>query len=164
MKCLVCGKDYEAAECPLCRFPNVQIMGDREQVITSLKPTIDAYRTRFLQTVQVQILVYRWKEEKGKVVQDRVDTVTIGSGDVLMQEETWIPEKFARIADEKEIAVTVRITVGEEGRELTVAVPNLHKPELQQLGASIDADLHLRLLLRNDTDTPTSSAPVPLFA
>lgn len=164
MKCLVCGKEYEAAECPTCRFPNVQIMGDREQVMVNLKPTIDAYRTRFLQSVKVQILAYRWKDQNGTVVQDRVDTLTLGRGDVLLQEETWIPEKFARIAEKEEIPVTLRITAGEETRELVVAVPNLQKPELQQLGASIDNMCNLRLLLRNDTDAPTSSAPVPLFA
>lgn len=163
MKCLVCGKNYEAAECPRCRFPDVQIIGDREQTIASLKPTIDAWRTNFLQAVQVKVQLYRWKDKDGMVVLDRVDTAMLGDGNTLRQGAAWLPERIARIAEAEEISVTTHITIGADTREFAVTVPNLHRPELQQLGASVDEEFNLRLMLRNASDAPTCSEPVPLF-
>lgn len=163
MKCLVCGKIHEAAECPRCSFPDIQIMGDQDKAMESLRPAIIAYRTNFLKTVRLELMTYRWKDQDGQVVLDREERMLLGSGDGL-QQETWLPEKFARIADQEKIPVTVRITAGEESRDAVISLPNLHEPQLQQLGAVIDGDCCLRLLLRNDTQEPVSSAPVSLFA
>lgn len=164
MKCLVCEKVYEAAECPRCRFPNIQIMGDPKTALASLKPTIDAYRKNFLSSVKVELVAYRWKDQNGQVVLDREDRMLLGTADKLQQGDTWLKEKFARIADQKNITVTICITISGEKREVRIPVPNLHKAELQQLGARVDEECNLVLLLRNDTETPTKSKPVPLFA
>lgn len=163
MKCLVCGKNYEAAECPRCRFPDIQLMGDRDEALAQLMPTIRAYRANFLKGVTVELVAYRWKDLDGRVALDREDRITLGTADALQQGETWLEEKFARIPDQKEITVKVCITAGGEKRDVSIAVPNLHKPELQQLGVSVDGDCNLRLLLRNETEAPTTSAGVPLF-
>lgn len=163
MKCLVCGKDHEAAECPRCRFPDIQLMGDREKAMEQLMPTILAYRTNYLKSVRIFLPAYRWKELGGQLVADRTDWLELASGDTLMQEAQWLPEKFARIPDLPSVSVAVRI-VSEEGQsEKTVCVPNLAEPQLQQLGAVIDSDCALHLLLRNDNHTFVSSGPVSLF-
>lgn len=164
MKCLVCGKIYEAAECPRCYFPDVQIMGNRQEELEKLKPTINAYRQQFLNTVKVELMAYRWKDQDGQLVLDRMDRMLLGTADTLQQGEHWLEEHFARIADQKEISVTVCITAGEEKREMQVVLPNLLKPELQQIGAYVDDDCNFFLLLRNETEAPTKSNPVPLFA
>lgn len=164
MKCLVCGKTYEAAECPRCGFPDVQIPGDQAQVLESLKPTIDEYRENFLKRVQLRLVTYRWTDGGGVVALDREELIPVGSGEELLQGIKWLPEKFARIADQSQITVTLRAAAGEEIRELRVLVPNLQRPELQQLGVSMDQDGNVWVMLRNDTDEPVGSAPVPLFA
>ena len=164
MKCLVCGKTYEAAECPRCGFPDVHIPGDQTQVLERMKPTIDEYKINFLKGVQLQLVTYRWKDRGGVVALDREELIPVGSGQELMQGIKWLPGKFARIADQAQITVTLRATTGEETRELRIPVPNLQKPELQQLGISMDQDGNLWVMLCNDTDEPAGSAPVPLFA
>ncbi len=164
MKCLVCGKVYEAAECPRCHFPDVQIMGNRQEELEKLKPTIDAYRQQFLSTVKVELMAYRWKDQDGQLVLDRTDRMLLGTANTLRQGEHWLTEQFARIADQKEISVTVCITAAEEKREVQVSLPNLLKQELQQIGAYVDGSWNLFLLLRNGTEAPTKSNPVPLFA
>lgn len=165
MKCLVCGKNYEAAECPRCRFPDIQIPEvGREQALASLMPTINAYRTNFLKSVRVELASYQWKDQNGKVVLDQTNWKLFGSGEVLQQKEQWLPEQFARIPDQKTITVTVRIIAGEETREQNVTVPNLLQPELQQIGARVDSDCNLYLMLRGETQAPVSAQPVSLFA
>lgn len=162
--CLVCGKQYETGDCPRCKFPDVQIPGmEREQAIVQLKPVIEASRKAFLETVRVEVISYRWKDRNGTIVLDRKDCLELGTGTALAQGEVWLPGKFARIADEAEIPVKIRVTAGDEVIEKTIRVPNLHKPELQQLGAKLDQDFNITLLLRNDTQKSVQSAPVSLF-
>lgn len=163
MKCLVCGKIYEGGECPRCQFPDVQIPGDREKAVANLKPAIDAYRMSFLQSIRVDIVAYRWKDQGGSVVLDREDRIPLGNGFELLQGEKWLPEKFARIPDQAALCVTVCVTAKDITRQIQVSLPNLHRAELQQIGADMDQDCNIRLLLRNDTDEPTRSEFVPLF-
>lgn len=164
MKCLVCGKEYEAAECPRCHFPDIQIVGDRQKALETMRPTIEKFRTAFLREVKIFLVIYRWKDENGQVVLHREEKKLLGAADELMKEEVWLAEKFARIANQKTITATVSVVMGGEERTVPIAIPNLQKPELQQLGASVDSDCHLHLLLRNDTEKPTMSQPVALFA
>ena len=162
--CLVCGKKYETGDCPRCKFPDVQIPGmDREKALIHLKPAIEASRKAFLETVRVDVISYRWKDQDGTIVLDRKDALTLGTGTALTQGEVWLTGKFARIADEAFVPVKIRVTAGDEVTEKTVRVPNLQKPELQQLGAKLDQDLNITLLLRNDSQKPVQSDPTPLF-
>lgn len=162
--CLVCGKKYEAGDCPRCKFPDVQIPGmEREKAIIHLKPVIEASRRAFLENIRVEVISYRWKDKDGTIVLDRKDNLVLGTGTALAQGEVWLPGKFARIADEAKIPVKLRITAGEEVFEKTIRVPNLHKPELQQLGAKLDQNFNITLLLRNDSQKSVQSDPVPLF-
>ncbi len=166
MECLVCGKIYEGGECPRCQFPDVQIPGlpeERERAIAKLKPAIDAYRTTFLQTISVDIVCYHWKDRDGQVVLECEKRIPLGKGTELLQREKWLSQKFARIPDQKQLPVTLCITAGESTTRKTVTIPNLQRAELQQIGAEMNQDCKIRLLLRNDTDKPTCSKFVPLF-
>lgn len=164
MKCLVCGKVYNAAECPRCHFPDIQFMGDQKAALASLEPKITAYRNNFLGSVKVELVAYRWKAHDGKVVPDCEERIFLGTAADLQKGEIWLADKFARIADQKKISVTVCITEADRSRKVQVMVPNLQQPELQQVGACMDEDLNLRLMLRNETQRSTRSAPVPLFS
>ena len=163
MKCLVCGKEYEAAECPRCHFPDIQIVGDREKALESMMPTIQKYRMNFMRTVKISLDIYRWKDENGKVVLDRKEQKLFGTAEELMQGETWLDEKFARIPDQKDVEVSICIYMGDEENRVSIFLPNLQKAELQQIGVVIDNACNLRVLLRNDTEAPTSSNPVTLL-
>ena len=163
MKCLVCGKEYEAAECPRCHFPDIQIVGDRKAFLESLMPTVHTYRKNFLSSIQVELVAHYWKEQGGKLVPDRRERLLLETADVLQRHEVWLPNRFARIPNQKEISVTVCIRIAGEERLVQVSVPNLQKAALQKLGASVDADFRLRIKLGNDIENPTVSKPVPLF-
>lgn len=163
MKCLVCGKDYESAECPRCRFPNILIIGDREKELEKMMPTINQYRNNFAETVKLSLVTYHWKDQNGHLELDRKELIPIGTAGELIQSEKWLENKFARIADRGEITVTVCVAMGDDEQDFTIAVPNLKKAELQQLGARVDNNFNLNLMLRNDTEVPTTSESVALF-
>ena len=163
MKCLVCGKEYDAAECPRCHFPNIQIMGDRETALAQLMPTILAFRKTFLEKVEVSLLIYRWKEGDGRIVPDCEEYLPLGTAAALQAQETWVCGEFARIPDLETISVTVSVTAPDGIHRLQISVPNLPEPQLQQIGARLDEELQLQLLLRNASREGVSSAPVPLL-
>lgn len=163
-KCRVCGKVYDAAMCPRCGFPDIQAPANAPaDYWEKLQPMIISHREEFLKQVQLQIPIYRWKDQNGTVVEDRVELLDVCTAAQAKAAERWIPEKFARIPDEKTIPVTVRITACGDTWERSIPVPNLHKPELQQLGIEIDADYNILLKLKNDTEGNTVSEPVPLL-
>lgn len=161
--CLVCGKKYETGDCPRCQFPDVQIPGSREKAIQNLKPAIDSYRANFLSTVRMEILSYRWKDENGVLVMDREERIPLGTVSELSQGIKWLDQRFARIPDTKQLPVRLAIVCGGETRILSVSVPNLQASELQQIGAVVDENCNLKLLLRSTTQSPTQSDPVALF-
>ena len=162
MKCIVCGKDYEAGSCPVCNFPKIEFPGDPEQGLLAMKPAIDAYRDDFLKQVSVGIIVYQWKDSNGALVMDRRERLQIGTGKELLENPRWLAEKFARIPDEARLQVDLSVQVNGKGEERSVSIPNLTEPELQELGASVDGTLSIRLLLRNSFRS-TQSEKMPLF-
>ncbi len=163
MKCLVCGLEHTAAECPRCHFPDIQIMGDPEQERQRLEPVLRDYKINLLRGVKLSLPVYRWKDCNGQLVQERMEFAPLAGGEALLAGEVWYPEKFARIPDRQALPVCLRIQTGEACRDVQLELPNLLQPELQQLGAVLEEGLCLRLLLRNDTQGPVYSQPVPLF-
>ena len=163
MKCMVCGKEYEGAGCPRCNFPNIQIPGDPDAAMNTLRPTIAKYRQDFLNKIEIGVLTYYWKDEDGILKVDHEKRCSFGTWEKLYEKEVWLPQKFARIPDEKSLAVKVYLRVGNEERVEIVEVPNLSEAQLQEIGVRLNADFTFCLMLRNDTGTPTRSGTIMLF-
>lgn len=163
MKCQVCGKEFDAAECPRCKFPDIQIPeAGREQALASLMPTINHWRNNFLNGIRVELVCYHWKQSGDKVVPDGQTYQLLGTGGELRQQERWLDQWFARVPDQQDLKVTVMITAGQEKWEQQIVVPNLMQPELQQIGAYVDEEFNLHLRLRN-AQAQSKADPVPLF-
>ena len=162
MKCIVCGKEHEADKCPVCNFPKIEFPADPERGLQAMKPAIDAYRDDFLGQVSIGVIAYQWKDDNGVIAMDRMERIPLGTGKELREGTKWLPEKFARIPDEEKLQVILLIQVNGKGEERSVSIPNLMEAELQELGASVDGDLNLQLLLRNSSGS-TQSEKIPLF-
>ncbi len=163
MKCLVCGREFDAESCPVCQFPVVRFPGNPEEGLRAMQPTIDTYRERFLSGVRIGIVTYRWKDDDGTLAVDRRETAWIGTGAELYGQEGWSEERFARIPEMPSLEVELSVSAG--GRETVrkVTLPNRQEAQLQEIGAVLDAQMNLRLLLRNEAGQ-TQSEKIPLFA
>ena len=162
MKCVVCRKEYEKGNCPVCNFPKIEFPGDPEEGLRAMKPAIDAYRDDFLGQVSVGIIVYQWKDDNGVIVGNGSERLQIGTGKELRGSTRWLTEKFARIPDEEKLQVNLSVQVNGKGEERSVSIPNLKEAELQELGAVVDDALNIQLLLRNSSGS-TQSEKMPLF-
>lgn len=164
MKCVVCGKEFDAAVCPRCSYEDIQIPGvSAEEAKARLAPMIEAHRAKFMQSIQVELVCYHWKEQSGKVVLANKNMKSFGNAAALLQEEVWLGDWFARVENQERLSVTVRITAGREVSEQNIVLPNLPQRELQQIGAYVDKDFMLYLRLRNRSQTVDCVNPVPLF-
>lgn len=161
-ECPVCKKQHTDEICPVCQFPVISFPGDPVKGMQKLQPLIDGHRAKFLKEVSVAIVTYSWKDENGVIAPDKTEQLKFGSGAELYGKETWLAQSFARIPDAESLDVTFVVNVegAEESRKL--AVPNLPEAELQQIGAVIDGDMNIRLMLKNSSGK-TTSKNVPLF-
>ncbi len=163
MKCLICNTSYEGVECPNCKFPYIAFPGDPEEGIRQMKPQLDAYRAVFLERIRLGVVSFFWKEQEGSLVLDREEVRPIGSGKELCAGPVWLEQPFARLPEAESLSIRLALSLGGEKRELSVSVPNRLEPELQQLGAEMNEQMQLRLLLRNSSGC-SASEWVPLFA
>lgn len=163
MKCFVCNNEFDGNVCPRCKFPKVFIPGDYEAGLEKMKPEIDAYREEFLDGIEVGIITYFWKDEGGNIVLDREERASFGKGKDLRGSTLWLEQLFARIPDEETLNIRVYIKAGDSESEKTVRLPNLFEAELQRIGIYTDEDFRFKLLLKNDTGTPTNSDFIEIF-
>ena len=164
MKCFVCNNEFDGNICPRCQFPKVFIPGDYETGLKKIQPEIDAYRDEFLNGIEVGIVTYFWKDENGTVVLDREERLPFGKGKDLRGNTLWLEQLFARIPDEELLKIRVYIKTGDKECEKTVCLPNLFEAELQQIGIYTDEEYRFKLLLKNDTGTPTGSDFIAIFS
>ena len=162
MKCLICNTNYQGNECPNCKFPYIAFPGDAEEGIRRMKPQLDAYRRAFLERISLGVVSFFWKEQEGRLVLDREEVRPIGSGKELCAGTVWLKQPFARLPEAETLAIRLALTVDGETRELSVSLPNRLEPELQQLGAEMNEQMQLRLLLRNRSGS-SASEWIPLF-
>ena len=162
MKCYVCGKQYEGNECPRCAFPAVEIPNTTwEQGRQALAATITPSRAAFLKSVEVSLVIYHYRDENGVYVLDREESVCLGDGEKLYENEVWLDREFARL-EGASFSVRLRLSVRGQTREELVELPNLKAAELQNIGICMDDQFNIRLKLRNASEMPTTSAPVEL--
>lgn len=162
MKCVVCGKEFNDNSCPVCQFPVIKFPGDPTEGMRAMKHKIDAFRDHFLSQVSVGIVTYTWKDGDGMIVLDKENELDFGTGTQLYNGVCWISQKFARIPDVKslDIQLSVHHNGSKSGRKVTL--PNLFETELQEIGAALDENLNIQLILRNASGQAKSKKE-PLF-
>ena len=163
MKCLVCKKEYPGGECPRCGFPEVNVMGNYEEGLKTFEPVVKAHRRRFMESISLGIVTYRWKDVDGTIVLDCEEKVPFGPVAELVNQERWIDRKLARIPEESEIRVTCYISYGGEESNISVSLPNLLQAELQQVGIYVTEDAKFSILLKNEAGACTRSREMELF-
>lgn len=145
--------------CPRCGLTQFKIVGNdpaQEKVLESL---IHSHRMGFLGKYELGVTCYYWKDQDGTIALDNKRTLSFGTAAELLDGTRWLDQEFARMPDDQEI--TVDLTVSENGgtgRDLKVRVTPPTEPQLQKLGLQLDKQLQLRLLVKNDKTTSTSTS------
>lgn len=165
MKCCVCMTEIpkNVIECPCCGFEDerrMHIIGDVKKITEQIEAEAVVFRKKFLQGIDIGILMYRWKDVDHTIVLDQKIRISFGTGDVLMGETTWLERKFARVPGADKITATLSVQrAGHSEKQLQVEVEALEQAELQQVGVALSSDMTLKLLVKNDSAT-VQSGPV----
>ena len=164
MKCLVCGKSFSGNECPICRFPVVEIPGDDfEAGIRALKPTIDKYRNDFAAKVTLGAVVYNYElsvklKENGSVVKP------FGKASELVGKTVWLDDSFENVNTRDMIPVNISVKV-DKGADYRIAadIPNIKDSDKLMLGITMENDFSYSLILADMDGNSSSSAKMPLI-
>lgn len=164
MKCVICGKNFEQENCPICGFTKFIIPSgvELEKVIEENKETIDLFRTDFLSNLEISVEIFRWKNKNGTLTENGKDLVRIGSGNELMEKKVWAEQEFARIENVDTINVNLLVKYKRGENTISVEVPNLKQSELQRIGAELNQKMEIKLFLGNRIEEKESSF-IPLF-
>lgn len=167
--CLVCYQPLTNSEnpdkCLCCGFEHLPGMGMDEVALRELqKPRAAAYRTKtFLPQFDLGVNCYHWKDENGSIVLDTTKRLSFGTAADLENKTVWLDQQFARLPEEKELSIDVRIQrSGAAERTVSMTVPALTEPQLQKLGLRLNEKLELELSLKNESSSVTS-APAALI-
>lgn len=161
MRCMACYKEVPEgqAACPCCGFVQYQVIGDTKEALAALELMAGRHRNMFLRNYDLGVMIYTWKDKEGTVVQNQKKRLSFGTGEQLAKETVWLDQLFARIPNVKEM--TVELSVGKKGapeRTIPVRIQVPQEKQLQQLGITMNDDLTLKLLLKNETQVKTSEA------
>ncbi|MCD8340578.1 MAG: hypothetical protein LUC87_00280 [Clostridiales bacterium] len=156
--CIVCGGSYVDTECPYCHFPEVSVIGDDN---APLMDYANQYRKEYLKDMKLGVLCFRWKASGEQLVLDETACQLFASGAELEQGEVWCVQEFARNPEGDALSLTLVTEKGGVRKEISVSVPNLKEPGLQQVGLRLQEQLRVSVLLRNG-QKQTMSAPISL--
>lgn len=156
--CIVCGGSYQPQpNCPCCGFPEIKVLGDK----SVLEEMAADYRRDYLADIRLGVMCTTWKADGDTLTADQEECVFFADGRSAQGVDVWCSRQLARQPDGD--CVNVRLAVEKAGqrRIISVSVPNLKQPQLQQIGLRLCEKLHVRVLLRNDSQT-VDSQPVSL--
>ena len=145
--------------CPRCGLTQFKIVGNDPAQVKVLESLIHSHRMSFLGKYELGVTCYYWKDQDGTIALDSKRTLTFGTAAELLEGTRWLDQEFARMPDDQEITVDLTVTEnGGAGRDLQVRVTPPTEPQLQKLGLQLDKQLQLRLLVKNDKTTCTSTS------
>lgn len=150
MKCASCGREVSGSSCPYCHFPVYEILGDSmEEAEAQINALAKIHRSNYLDDMEIGVVLYRWKEADGNIVEDHSAPAYFAKGKDLKNGEVWYPETLARIPDVQKLTVRVMIKKGACLGHEDVEIRNLKEAALQRIGFRLEDALHVRLLLKN---------------
>ena len=163
MKCVVCGKNFNGKECPVCSFPVVEILGDDfEAGMRSLEPEIQKHRREFAKRVTLGVTVYNYEFDT-KIVEKGSEIIKLGSIDAL-QNKTWMNEEFEAVSSRDSLPVNVSVWVDDKMvQQYLVNIPNIKTAEKLRLGVVADDKLNFTMLLSDNASTVVRSPRIPII-
>lgn len=162
VRCIVCNHEMSSPvqPCSRCGFLQPAVVGDLDGAQNFINARAAKYRQELLSRYDFGVTVYYWKDNNGTVVLDREERLSFGSADALLGNPVWLEQQFARTGDETVLELELSVAAPPDGlRRLPVSIPLPSGRHLHQVGARIDEDLSLRLMLRNP-EGQTESTPL----
>lgn len=159
MKCLVCSKEYDGAECPYCRFPNVQINGDYDEGIRQLMPMINSHRAEYFGAFNLGIVLLQRKNLDSDSLKAESTVVSFGQVKDLMHKEKWLDLPIVAYPNKDgQLELTLSINRGVETSSQKVMISGFTKPDIINVGISVKDEYSICLMAKNKDNKTTGSS------
>ena len=162
MVCRICGKHYEGHACPICAFPLVHLPYREVRSSEALHHIEEQYRGALLRHLSLSLTVHYWKENGDRLVPDRAEDLSFGTGAEMLNAEAWLPGAFAR-TQERVMRLRLKVLLNGVAYEREVPICNLIEKSPRRLGATLDERLRVKLTLRGSSGAEICSDWLPLF-
>ncbi len=163
MKCLVCGKEFQGTECPICHFPIVEIPGDYESGLRTLQPVIKSHRDAFVEKISVGVVTFEYEIENGMINEKGMKQCSFGTVTEMMNQIKWLDTVFENPMTRKSMDITIIISIdGMRDEQRTVSVPILKTEGKISLGIFCDDTLHLCLKVKDEKGQEATSEKIAI--
>lgn len=165
MKCLVCGKEFVGTECPICKFPVVEIPGDYEAGLCALKPTIDSHRKAFTEKISLEVVTYLYDVENSSVNATGTKNLLLGRISELLNSTKWIDVEFYNLDLNLRKTIDIDVMINIDGMKQTqkICITNFKTSGKITLGVSCDDEFKFCLKIKNKNGEEITSEKQSLF-
>ncbi len=154
MRCLVCNNEYTGAECPFCKFPNVQINGDYDEGIKQLMPMINTHRQNFFGSFTVGLVLLRRINDNSGSPQATSQTVSFGQIKTLINSTKWLDQQIVAYPNsDHQIEMSIELDRLYEKTNLPVAIRGFSNPDIVNIGIQVTDEYSFKILARNMNQT-----------
>lgn len=161
MKCLVCGKEYNGNECPVCGFPVVNITVNDEEGLKALRPTIDAHRAEFEKNIELSLLSYTY-EVGNRIEPQGEERIPLGRVSQLSGQTVWLDTEFTNVVQRKAIPVTLCVTVRNRPEyRINVNAANILSDTIR-VGICVNSSLQFCVIIQDSSGISSRSEFMPI--
>lgn len=163
MKCLVCNTEYNGDECPVCEFPVVELFGDYEEGIKSIKPAIDSYRNEFVKKIIVGLVAYNYTIDNHGINETSTEEIEFGCISDLINKTQWSEEEFEIISARDRIPVTVYRKMNNRVTKQNIIEFQCDETGTFQVGIGVNDELEYHMLLKDSGGRIIESSQYSVF-
>lgn len=163
MGCLVCGEEYKGAVCPVCKFRNVQIVGDYEDGLKMLQPKIEEHRRNFLGTFSVGIRIMKRVISDTDPISAIPEDLFFGKVVDFYNSEKWLDYDFVSYPIDNVLKINAVIRHDSDIRIESVMIHHISNHGLYKVGVDFIETDGLRFKIKNQDSVIGISNPVDLW-
>lgn len=137
--------------CSVCGFPNLKGVDDISSDV--LQNMVKEYKDKKLGCIRVELLTYDYIIEKGKVVEQSADYVTVCSANELkLQKILWSDMVFEEVPSDRMFKVCIRLVSPDNENTVTLDAEPERAISHGRVGFCLDDGFRLLTAVGNDSN------------
>ncbi len=160
-KCCFSESSEDAACCPVCKFPLMTILDERNS--SEMEAAIKDYRRNFLKDITISVKTYTYNYTSAGLTVPETRSVKLADADALEHNVTlWSEREFAAVLSKRSFPLELEISDGSETRGVTLTVSPEKPISHARIGIELNKGFSVRAAI-GTKDEFVYTEPVPLI-
>ncbi len=164
-KCMVCGYQYDGDQlpkCPVCKFQEINILGDYEKGLKELQPIILQKKQGLANRLQIGMKIFQYELDGTKLV-DKGESVVLFDTVTTDDKVHWLDDHLETVSTLDVLDAEVYVQLDDKTYLLNLKTNNMKNADYIQVGIAIDIDFCMRMVVKDDSNNLTQSEKVYIF-